>query len=150
MNLGDSGKALIQRFESCRLRAYPDPGTGGAPWTVGWGHTGMNVGPTTVWSQAMADANFASDAQRFVDGVTKLVGASPTTQDQFDAMTCLAYNIGLGNFGASTLLKKHKAEDYAGAQAEFSKWNKAAGRVLPGLVTRRTAESKLYGGDNAD
>jgi len=55
-----------------------------------------------------------------------------------------AYNVGVGNLQSSTLLKKHKAGDYRGAVAEFAKWNKAAGKVLPGLTKRRAAEAALY------
>jgi lysozyme len=59
-------------------------------------------------------------------------------------MVSLAYNIGSGAFGQSTLLKKHIAGDYAGAAREFAKWNKAAGQVLAGLTKRRAAEAALY------
>ena len=57
-----------------------------------------------------------------------------------------AYNVGLGNLGSSTLLRKHRAGDYAGAAAEFSRWSKAAGKVLNGLVKRRAAEARVYQG----
>jgi lysozyme len=60
-------------------------------------------------------------------------------------MVSFAYNVGVGNLQSSTLLKKHKAGDYAGAKAEFAKWNKAAGKVMNGLTRRRTAEAQLYG-----
>ena len=60
-------------------------------------------------------------------------------------MVSFAYNVGLGNLASSTLLKLHKAGDHAGAAAQFARWNKAAGKVLPGLTRRRTAESQLYG-----
>lgn len=135
---------LIKRFESCRLSAYPDPGSGGDPWTIGWGSTGPDIHRGTVWTQAQCDARLALDVSRFADKVEKLIGGAPTTQHQFDAMVSLAYNIGQGNLASSTLLRKHRAGDHAGAAEEFHKWNKAAGRVLPGLVKRRAAESLLY------
>ena len=65
------GIALIKRFEGCArqradgmVEAYPDPGTGGAPWTIGWGATGADIGPGTVWTQAQCDARLADDIAR--------------------------------------------------------------------------------------
>ena len=62
-------------------------------------------------------------------------------------MTALAYNIGLGNFAGSTVLKRHKLGNYLGASRAFSMWNRGGGRVLPGLTRRREAEAKLYLGE---
>ncbi|WDA36392.1 lysozyme [Sphingobium sp. YC-XJ3] len=139
-----NGLDLIKSFEGLSLKAYPDPGTGGEPITIGYGHTGgIKLG--TVWTQAQADSALAVDVSRFADGVAGLIGSAPTTQGQFDAMVSLAYNVGLANFGSSTLLKKHKAGDYAGAKTEFARWNKAAGKVMAGLTRRRAAEAELYG-----
>ena len=140
-----AGLALIKSFEGLSLKAYPDPATGGEPVTIGYGHTG-GVKLGTVWTQAQADNALADDVSRFADGVAKLIGATPTTQAQFDAMVAFSYNVGLGNFGSSTLLKKHKAGDYAGAVAEFGKWVNAAGKKMTGLVRRRAAEAALYRG----
>lgn len=140
-----SALELIKRFEGCRLAAYPDPATGGDPWTIGWGATGSGIAKGVVWTQAQADARLVQDVKRFCDGVRKLLDNAATTDRQLGAMTSLAYNVGLGNFGSSTLLKKHKAGDYAGAKAEFAKWNKAAGKVMAGLTRRRTDEAQVYG-----
>jgi GH24 family phage-related lysozyme (muramidase) len=60
-------------------------------------------------------------------------------------MVCLAYNIGPADLRTSTLLARHKAKDYAGAQEQFARWNKANGQVMAGLVRRRAAEAALYG-----
>lgn len=138
--------ALIKEFEGCRLTAYPDPGSGGDPWTIGWGSTGPDIRKGTVWTQEQADARFAEHLEEFGQGVAQLIGKAPTTQSQFDAMVSLAYNIGLGNFRESTLLRRHKEGAYAGAAIEFARWTKAAGKVLPGLVRRRAAEADLYRG----
>jgi lysozyme len=137
---------LIKRSEGVRLSAYPDPGTGGDPWTIGYGHTGPEVHRGLVWTQAQADAALALDVARFADKVEKLIGDAATTQGEFDALVSFAFNVGAGNLASSTLLRKHKAGDKAGAAAEFGKWTHAAGRVLPGLVTRRAAEAALYRG----
>jgi GH24 family phage-related lysozyme (muramidase) len=142
---------LIQQFEGCAKKqpngsfmAYPDPGSGGDPWTIGWGSTGPDIKKGVVWTQKQCDDRFASHLDEFAQKVSKLLGSTPTTQSQFDAMVSFAYNVGVGNLSASTLLKKHKAGDQKGAAAEFAKWNKAAGKVLAGLTKRRAAEAALY------
>lgn len=144
---------LIQQFEGCAKKrpdgtfeAYPDPGTGGDPWTIGWGSTGPNIKRGTVWTQQQCDDRFAEHVGEFARGVEKALGGAKTTQAQFDALVSFAYNVGLGNLNSSTLLKKHKAGDYKGAALEFAKWVKAAGKTLPGLVRRRGAEAELYQG----
>lgn len=129
-----------------RCRAYPDPASGGAPWTIGFGATGPDVRPGTIWTRAEAEARLKADVARFAAGVARLIDAAPTTQGEFDAMTSLAFNIGLGNFGGSTLLRRHRAGDKVAAAAEFAKWNKASGRVMSGLTRRREAEARLYRG----
>lgn len=155
--VGEAGEALIKAFEGCRLKAYPDPGTGGKPWTIGWGSTtdehGAPIKPGTVWTQERADARLRLELEHFATGVNLLLGDAPTTQNQFDALVSFAFNVGLDidddtkaeGLGDSTLLRKHLAGDYAGAKAEFGKWVNAAGKRLAGLVRRREAEAKLYG-----
>lgn len=143
---------LIQAFEGChkkrsdgRFDAYPDPGSGGDPWTIGWGATGPDVRKGVVWTQEQCDDRFTAHVAQFAAGVRRLLGNAATTQHQFDALVSFAYNVGEGNLGSSTLLKLHKAGDYSGAAAQFARWNKAAGWVLPGLTRRRAAEAALYG-----
>ena len=143
--------ALIQRFEGCAraradgsFEAYPDPGTGADPWTIGWGSTGPDIGAQTVWSKAQCDTRLVRDVGRFAAQIAALIGPAPTTQNQFDALVCFAYNLGVGALKGSTLLRRHLAGDTAGAAGEFAKWVRAGGRVLPGLVKRRAAEAALY------
>ena len=143
--IGPDGVALIKRFEGCQLSAYPDPGTGGAPWTIGWGHAGRDVTPGTRWTQAQADEQFERDLERYAADVAKALGHSPTSQRQFDALVSFHYNTGA--IGRATLTRLHKAGDFAGAANEFGKWVRAGGRVLPGLVKRRAAEANLYSGN---
>ncbi|MBC8032306.1 MAG: lysozyme [Pyrinomonadaceae bacterium] len=142
---------LVQEFEGCEKKrgdgsfnAYPDPGSGGDPWTIGWGTTGPDVKPGVTWTQQQCDDRFSQDLNKFAEGVANIIGDAATTQPQFDAMVSFAYNLGQGNLTKSTLLKKHKAGDYAGAANEFGKWNKAAGKVMKGLTRRRAAEAALY------
>jgi lysozyme len=135
---------LIKHFEGTRTEAYPDPATGGAPWTIGVGHTGPEVHKGLVWTDGEVTAALDADLQKFDKGVTGLLNGHPTTQNQFDALVSFAFNEGLGNLAKSTLLIKHWAGDYAGAADEFRKWNKANGSVMNGLVARRKAESIVY------
>ena len=79
----------------------------------------------------------------FSSGVSKLLKIQ-VTQNQFDALVDFAYNVGIGNLKSSTLLKKVNAKNFSGAALEFIKWNKADGKVLPGLTKRRTAEKDLF------
>lgn len=143
------GVALIKRFEGCaRLRpdglveAYPDPGTGGAPWTIGWGATGPGIGPGTLWTQAQCDARLEEDLARHAAEVARAIGDAPTSQAQFDALVSFHYNTGA--IGRATLTRRHVAGDHAGAAAEFARWKHAGGRVMRGLVRRRAAEAALY------
>ena len=138
--------SLIKQFEGCRLTAYPDPGTGGDPWTIGWGSTGPGIAKGMTWTQAQADQRLVEDVSKFAAGVDKALAGAAVTTKQKGALVSFAYNVGLANLGSSTLLKKHRAGDYAGAAAEFAKWNKAAGKVLPGLTRRRAAEAAMYAG----
>lgn len=137
----------IKEFESCELEAYPDPGSGGDPWTIGWGSTGPGIRKGVTWTQAQADERLKEDVAKFADGVRNLLGGAATSQQEFDALVSFAYNVGLGNLGSSTLLKLHKAGDKVGAAKQFARWDKAAGRTLRGLTRRREAEAKLYRGE---
>jgi lysozyme len=154
--LGTAGTALIRSFESCGKRlgngtfaAYPDPATGGAPWTIGWGSTGPDIASGAIWTQAQCDARFVRDTATLAIHVARLVAPAPTSQPQFDALVSLAYNIGLGNLASSTLLARHKAGDHAAAAAQFARWNKAGGQAMAGLTRRRAAEAALYRGAGA-
>lgn len=150
--ISPAGLALIKRFEGCAKKrsdgcfeAYPDPGTGGDPWTIGWGATGKGVARGTVWTQAQCDQRLEQDLLRFSRDVARALAQTPTTQAQFDALVSFHYNTGA--IAKATLTKLHKAGDHAAAQAEFGKWVHAGGRRLNGLVRRRAAEASLYAGD---
>lgn len=140
MNISANGVKLIQQFEGLRLKAYQDAV---GVWTIGYGHTGPDVTPGLVISQAQADALLARDLNRFETGVTRLVSV-PLNQNQFDALLSFSYNLGLGSLQNSTLLRLLNQRDYAGAAAQFPRWNKAGGKVLPGLTRRRAAEQALF------
>jgi lysozyme len=146
MRISERGLDLIKDFEGLVLKAYPDPATGGDPWTIGYGHTGPDVRPGMTITHEEADRLLEEDCLKFEKGVTELIKAPRLLQHEFDALVSFAFNCGLGNLKESTLLKKLNAEDYIGAANEFQKWNKAAGKVMPGLTRRRQAEERLFRG----
>lgn len=146
MKTSENGIAVLHYFESCKLDAYPDPATGGAPWTIGWGHTGPDVRPGLKWTQDKADAVFLDDIKKFESAAGPGLLERQPTQGQFDALVCFAYNCGTANLKSSTLLRLLNAGDVPGAQAQFSRWNKAAGKVMRGLTRRRAAEAALFAG----
>lgn len=147
MKTGADGIYLMHMYESCSLVAYPDPATGGAPWTIGWGDTGPDVKPGMRITQAEADARFANRlAREFEPGVLSATKGVQLKQWEFDALVCFAYNVGLANLRSSTLLKMLKAGDKSGASAQFTRWDKAAGKRMLGLLRRRVSEQALFRG----
>lgn len=141
MKTSDAGIALIKRFEGCMLDAYPDPATGGDPWTIGYGHTGPEVHDGMSISEVEAEALLRKDLARFEACIGACVHVE-TTQGQFDALVSLAYNVGCWNVQASTLVKLLNAGNADADQ--FLRWNKAAGKVMAGLTKRREAERELF------
>lgn len=147
MQTSHEGIALIKGFEGCRLTAYPDPGTGGAPWTIGYGWThpidGKPVKPGMTIDQETADRLLKTGLVSYENDVLKLVRVK-LTKGQFDALVSFAYNVGSRALSTSTLLKKLNSGDIKGAADEFLRWNKAGGKVLNGLTRRREAERALF------
>jgi lysozyme len=142
MIVSDKGLALIREFEGLRLTAYPDPGTGAEPWTIGYGHTkGVNRGDQCTKEQA--ESWLRTDAQEACEAVLRRVTVK-LSQSQVDALTSFVFNLGAGNFDGSTLRKKLNAGDFAGAGKEFKRWNRAAGREMAGLTRRRASEAALF------
>lgn len=150
MKTSAEGIKLMHHFEGMRLEAYPDPATGGAPWTIGIGHTGPEVKPGLLWTEAQAHLAFANRlALEFEPGVRKVMHPD-ASQTEFDAMVSLAYNIGVGAFQRSTLVKKANQGDLSGAADEFLKWDKANKKSMLGLRRRRAAERAMFLGCTAD
>jgi lysozyme len=139
------GTNLIADFEGLRLCSYRDVV---GVWTVGYGHTAAAGAPRPraglcLPSKAEAVALLHRDLDRYSKGVAKLV-RSPTSSREYNAMLSLSYNVGTGAFGSSTLLRLHNGRHYAGAAAQFKRWNRAGGRPLAGLTRRRGVECALY------
>lgn len=143
MKTNDAGIALIKEFEGCPLTAYPDPGTGGEPWTIGFGRAhGVTRGEQITQDQA--DQFLREDLAQFESNVTAACEGVETNENQFSAMVAFCFNVGQKNFAKSSVLKAHRRGDKVSAANAFGLWNKAAGKVLPGLTRRRAAEAQLY------
>lgn len=143
MKVSAAGVSLTKSAEGCALTAYPDPASGGAPFTAGWGHTGSDVKPGMTVTQAQADAWLEYDLARSAQIVNSLVHVH-LNQNQFDALVDFVFNVGAGNFRSSTLLRLLNAGNFAAAADQFCRWTQAAGKTMPGLVKRRAAERALF------
>ncbi len=145
MKTSDKGLALIKQFEGFSARPYLCPA--GVP-TIGYGATYYPDGRRVTMqdkpvSEADATAMLRSMLASYEAGVSRYVQV-PLTQGQFDALVSFAYNLGLSALKGSTLLRLVNARDYAGAAAQFLRWNRAGGKVLPGLTRRREAERVMF------
>jgi lysozyme len=176
MNYSKTGLQLTENFEGCYLHAYPDPASplgkelqrlgmwqsvlrtgviasallklSGAPWTIGVGHTGPEVKYGLVWTQDQADAQLLADVAGAVAAVNRLV-TTPLTQGEFDALVDFVFNLGVGAFAGSTMLKLLNAGNHAAAAHEFEKWDMAGGKHVAGLLRRRVAEEHEFLGEPA-
>jgi lysozyme len=147
MKTSDTGLAFIRDHEGLRLTAYPDPGTGGEPWTIGVGHTGgVSPGDTCTLDDAMQWLR--EDVGTAEGAIARLVKVS-LTQNQFDALVSFIFNLGANAFAGSTLLKLLNAGDYDGAEAQFERWSRAGGHEMAGLLKRRHAEAALFASEFA-
>ncbi|WP_017732703.1 lysozyme [Nafulsella turpanensis] len=144
MKLTPEGIELIKEHESLRLRAYLCPGE---VWTIGYGNTyyrdGKQVRKGDVISRQEAEELFDYVVNEFATEVKELIQV-PLTDNQFSALVSFSYNIGIGAFSNSTLLKKLNAGNNYAAGKEFRRWVYDKGEVLPGLVKRRKEEEALF------
>lgn len=146
MKTSSAGINLIKEFEGVRLKSYKCPA---GVYTIGVGHTSA-AGPPAVKAgmeitNAQAMKILANDLGQFEDAINDSVKV-PLTQSQFDALVSFVFNVGVGAFKKSTLLKKLNAGQYDAVPAELMKWTKGGGKELPGLVRRRRAEAALWRG----
>jgi lysozyme len=145
MEVNKAGRDLIKKFEGCKLRAYKCPA---GLWTISWGLTfypdGTKVKEGDVITQQQAENYFNAIVDDFAKKVDALI-KSNVSENNFSALVSFTFNVGIGNFQRSTLLRKVNANPKdATIPAEFRKWVRANGEVLKGLVRRREAEAKLY------
>ena len=136
----DAGVELIKSFEGLRLKAYQDSVK---VWTIGYGHTGSDVRPGEVITEAEADKLLRIDLNDAEHGVDSAL-TEDVTDNQFGACVALAFNIGVAAFKESSIVKMINAGDVTLAADRFLLYNKAGGKVRAGLTRRRKAERALY------
>lgn len=147
-----AGRALIQSFEQCRLRAYQD--SGGA-WTIGWGHAGAYpidsvLGGSSVKAgdgivQALADSMFEDDLFKAEKQVIFAFYQWPKlTSNEFSALVSFQFNTGSMPAKCPTLMRMLNAGDYAAVPTALRQWNHVNDQVVDGLTRRREAEVKLW------
>lgn len=142
MKVSDKGLEIIKEFEGLSLKAYPDPATGGRPWTIGYGHT-EGVTPSDTCTQEEADKWLREDCSVAEECIEAYVDVE-LTQNQYDALISFIFNLGCGNFKSSTLLRLLNQGLYDAAAKQFKRWDKAAGVRLAGLTRRRGMEANLF------
>jgi GH24 family phage-related lysozyme (muramidase) len=145
MKTGERGLKLIKEFEGCKLKAYQCPA---GIWTIGIGSTHYGDGTPVTKNRTLPNEGAAIALLAATIGqYEKAVNATGVelTQNEYDALVCLCYNIGAGNFFKSTLVKMLKAgDDKAEIAKQFLRWDKAGGKPLAGLTRRRNAEAELF------
>ncbi len=139
MKISLAGIDFIKRWEGLRLSAYRCPAQ---VWTIGYGHTktarrGMKI------TEPIAERLLRQDLEVYEYSVRNLVKVS-LSQNQYDALVSFCFNVGRGAFAQSTLLRVLNQGNYQRAAREFHKWVHAGNKVLPGLVSRREAESDMF------
>ena len=144
MKTNAEGKALIKDFEKLRLKAYLCPA--GVP-TISYGCTRyadgspVNLGDTITREEAeKLFESLINDFERYILNLTKV----DLNSNQFSALVSFSFNVGIGNFKKSTLLKKVNTGDFTGASSEFNRWIYSNGKKLRGLIRRREAEKELF------
>lgn len=145
-SINQDGLQLIKDFEGFKSEPYLDAAS--KP-TIGYGCTHYEDGITVTMNDNSINEERASELlqnllnNEFCPKVEKLLNVK-VNDNQFSAIVCFAYNVGIGNLLQSTLLRCLNAMNYTDASNEFQRWNKAGGIVLPGLVRRRAAEKALF------
>ena len=137
--LSASALVGIALHEGFRSRAYDD---GVGVQTVGFGSTaGVKAGDTITVERALI--RLADDVSTHEQGIRACIGDTPLAQREWDVALSLAFNIGVGAFCKSTAARLINAGDMPGACAQISRWDKAGGMRLPGLVKRRAEERRI-------
>ena len=140
MRLSPNGRRLIQEFEGFSAKAYRDADG----WSIGYGHF-LGKDPalaSQTISRPEADALFEQDIAKYEAAVS--LTTPRATQDQFDALVSLTYNIGTAGFAGSTVARLHLAGDHQGAADAFRMWKKSEGKDNPTLIRRREEERRVY------
>ena len=150
MKTSDHGIAFIKRWEGVRLKAYRCSAN---VLTIGVGHTAAMGDPKPVDGMKITEAEAEAILRRDLGSIERDVEKAVTVhvnQRQFDTLVSFVFNVGIGAFHKSTLLKKLNASRYDEVPSELMKWTRAGGRVVQGLVNRRKAEADLWRGASSD
>lgn len=105
MKTNKAGVDIIKKYEGLRLDAYKCPA---GVWTIGYGHTGDEVVEGIRITKDQAEKLLEDDLEKFEERVSRMLGLIPSNENQFSAMVSLGYNIGLGAFKTSSVLRLHK------------------------------------------
>jgi GH24 family phage-related lysozyme (muramidase) len=142
MPLTPEGWTLLKTWEGCRLSAYPDPASGGAPWTIGYGHTGAEVVSGLTITQQQADAFLQKDVAKAASAVERLLPGVALLPRQRDALISFCFNVGVGALETSTLRKRLLAGQSTALvlKEELPRWCKGPHGPVEGLTRRRAAE----------
>jgi len=138
MKTSARGRKFICDFEGFSEHAYLCPA---GVWTIGYGFT-RHVREGDRITRAQADARLVCELLEYEMAVQAAAGA--LNQNQFDALVSFAWNVGVAGMRGSSVIKAHRRGDFAAAARAFGLWNRAAGKVMPGLTRRRLAEAALY------
>ena len=139
MKTNQKGISTLIEFEGFRAEAYLCPAN---VWTVGFGFT-KGVKPGDKMTRSEAAARLKVELVEYEQGVLNAC-TNPPNENEFSAMVCFAFNVGVAGFKKSSVLKAHNRGDKQAAARAFGLWNKAGGKTLPGLTRRRMAEAALY------
>ena len=145
MKINSEGLNIIKHFEGFSPSVYLCPAN---RWTIGYGSTwDKNRKSITKTHPDITEKEGEVLLRQELDhcyyAISKLVDAE-ITENMHSALCSFIFNVGSGNFQRSTMRMKLNRGDYHGASAEFPKWRKAGGRILKGLVRRRTMERELF------
>lgn len=133
--------SLIKPFEGCRLKAYKCPA---GIWTIGYGET-LGITEGMVWTLEEAERHLNKRVEYFLRNVyLKCPQLFLEPPSRVAACVSLAYNIGLGAFGASSVCRYTKQRNYKKAATSFLLWDKAGGKKIKGLTIRRMKEKEIY------
>lgn len=137
--VSEEALGLVKRWEGLKLQAYRCPAD---VWTIGYGHT-ATARPGQVISETQATRLLMEDLARFEAAIERLVRV-PLSDGQFGALVSWAFNVGEGAAARSGLIRRLNKGEYDAVPGELARWNKAAGKVVPGLSNRRAAEAGLW------
>lgn len=139
----DAAIKLIKEFEGLRTKAYVPPEGTARGHAIGYGYTRSFVTKDCVISELWA-AQLLREDLKIISAVLVNLIEKKLSPNQFSAVLSFVYNVGLGKFKASTMLRLLNKGNFLAAANEFSRWVNINGKVSDGLVRRRLAEKNLF------